>query len=315
MNPAERPAGAVAIVTYNAEGQIRACLDSLAPCRGRWQVAVADNGSTDGTLAILAEYPWVQVVALGKNEGFAHGCNAAARATTAEWVLFLNPDTVVPPGATDELLARAASSGARAAAPRLNNPDGSYQAGSANRRLPTFGYLLCEALLVHRMWPGNPFKRSNQLPGFDPSRSGRIEQPLGAALLIRRDLYEALGGWDERFAPIWFEDIDLAARMNARSEPVIYSADVTVTHTGQHTLSLFSKTHALAVWNANLTRYIAKHSGPRKASIIRIAATFGVCARGMIHLLRPGAFREGLAHFRLAMRMLGNAPLESWYRR
>jgi GT2 family glycosyltransferase len=314
MTTADRPRGAVAIVTYNSSAHIGRCLDSIVRGSPGWEIAVADNASTDDTLRAVSAFPSVRLVAIGRNGGFAHGCNAAAAATSAPWVLFLNPDTVVPDGALDALLDCALARNARAAAPRINLADGQYQPGSANRRLPTFSFLLTESLLLHRVWSGNPWKRSNDLPGFDPAASGVIEQPLGAAVLVRRDCLDAIGGWDEQFAPMWFEDVDLAARLAAAGEIIAYCAGVTITHAGWHTLPLFSKTQILAVWNANLVRYANKRFGPARAGVMRRAATAGVLLRAGAHLLRPKTMRDGIGHLGLAARMLRSSQPADWYR-
>jgi GT2 family glycosyltransferase len=298
--------GAVAIVTYNCASQIRDCLASLAPDRERWQVAVADNGSSDGTPDMIRrEFPWVRVVPGTSNIGFAWGCNAAAAATDAPWVLFLNPDTVVPRGALDLLLERTVSRGAVAAAPQLVGSDGKYQAHSADRRLPSFGFLLLETLLVHRLWPGNPWRRRANLAGFDPRTARSVEQPIGAGLFVRRDVFDQLGGFDERFQPIWFEDVDLCRRLIDSGHHIAYVGDVAVTHIGQHSLSYFPTTTVLARWNANLVRYARKHFTRAQAEAIRVGAIVGAVLRGVL--------RASPGHFRLAGRMMRHANEARWY--
>src|SRR4051812_39344186 len=104
MQRSSLPIGAVAIVTHNCREYIGECLDSLAPWKSSWQVAVVDNGSRDGTGAFIREqYPWVRLAEAGANIGFSAACNAGAAATTAPLILFLNPDTIVQPNALDIL--------------------------------------------------------------------------------------------------------------------------------------------------------------------------------------------------------------------
>src|ERR1041385_3031409 len=125
--------GSVVIVTYNCASYIRECLASLREWSDRWEVVVADNGSSDDTLAVIAkEFPWVKTVAIGANIGFSFANNKGAASTSAPWLFFLNPDTIVTPGAIDALMESATKSNRLVLAPRLNNRDGTYQIGSAD---------------------------------------------------------------------------------------------------------------------------------------------------------------------------------------
>src|SRR4051812_44440648 len=209
-----KPVGSVVIVTYNCASFIRECLDSLRGWADRWEVVVADNGSSDDTLGVIAtEFPWVKTVALGANIGFSFANNRGAAVTTAPWLLFLNPDTIVTAGALDALMESATKHDDAVMVPRLNNRDGTYQIGSAGDRFPTFKSLVLKAILPPSLRPASIRTRGIGPGGFDPTRRQTVDVPAGAAILIRRDVFERVGGWDDRFKPVWFEDYDLCKRL------------------------------------------------------------------------------------------------------
>jgi GT2 family glycosyltransferase len=164
-----RPLGAVVIVTYNCAGYIRGCLESLRHAADGWEVITVDNGSGDDTVQVIAkEFPWATLIATGANRGFSAGNNTGAARATAPWLFFLNPDTIVSPGALDALLAAAAEHRATVIAPRLNEPDGRYQPGSADDRLPTFTSLALNVLLPPGIRPTKLSRRGTGPGGFDP---------------------------------------------------------------------------------------------------------------------------------------------------
>src|SRR5689334_16143805 len=116
-----RPAVTIVIPAWNAVDMTRSCLETLRDTLGRDdQVVVVDNGSRDGTPALLAAQPWVEVVTHAQNEGFAAGCNAGARRARNPVVVFLNNDTLLPPHWIDGLVAPFADPGVGATGPMSN---------------------------------------------------------------------------------------------------------------------------------------------------------------------------------------------------
>ena len=119
------PRCAVIIPTYNGAILTRACLESLLtspPTECTWDIIVVDDGSTEDTIGILADYASsVHLVALTKNQGFARACNAGAReAEGCDFLVFLNNDTIVTPGWLDSLIREASTT------PRLSPSAPSY---------------------------------------------------------------------------------------------------------------------------------------------------------------------------------------------
>ncbi len=200
------------VVTYNNERQIADCLTALSadPAAAR-HIIVIDNASADGTAAIVEEsFPDVQLIRSPENLGFARACNAAARHGTGDYVVFVNPDTVLQGAAITELLRFAES-----------RPVGGIYGG---RAVTADGRPRMESCFAPPSVWGNlcfgtglstAFPRSR----LDPESLGRWDRDsvrevgvvTGMLMLVRRDLWEQLGGFDEDFF-MYAEDVDISLR-------------------------------------------------------------------------------------------------------
>ena len=203
------------IVTYNSGGHIGACLEALARRglrdRGRRQCVAGRHGTARGGVRRLAP---------GSPDGEREEISALAlpstraRATaTGDVLLILNPDAIAEPGAVKALLTVWNRRGRSAAEAHCWEADGQPARGFAFRRLPTLAALLCEVLLVNQLWPGNPVNRRYRCLDADYSQQQEVEQPAGACLAITRAAWDSVGGFDEQFFPVWFEDVDLCKRL------------------------------------------------------------------------------------------------------
>ena len=140
------------------------------------------------------------------NQGFA--------ATSADVVLIMNPDVRVTSDLAP-LIAAGREHGV--AGGRLTDDQGRAQAGFTIRRFPTSTVLALELLGVNRLWRGNPWNREYRYLDRDLTKGGAADQPAGAFLMVRRDVWSTLGGMDEGFCPIWFEDVDFCRRADRKS--------------------------------------------------------------------------------------------------
>ena len=315
MSIAEPRDGTVVIVTYNSADHIVECLDALAGDRARWDVVVVDNGSVDDTPRIVAErFPWVCLERPMGNLGFAGGCNLGATHATGEYLIFLNPDVVVAPGALDALVSGARANGAAAAGARLVDDSGEYQHGFAVRRFPGFAYLALDLCLLNRVWRRNPVAERVACSGFDPDRSQAVEQPAGASLLVRREVFERLGGFDEQFHPLWFEDVDLCRRIRGSGHAIWYIAEARMRHAGGHSVESLDAAAAKAYWYANLMRYARKHLGPLSSAALRAFVVVGAAQRALLTYAGDGRGRHSAgAQLRVAGRALAHGDVKRWY--
>jgi N-acetylglucosaminyl-diphospho-decaprenol L-rhamnosyltransferase len=247
--------GAV-IVTYNSEGEIGSCLDSAM---SRVESAiVVDNASSDGTLAEVRSRPSAVLVANPVNRGFAAAVNQAIQALDTPYILLLNPDAVLQTG-VEELAAACAEPGVGAAAGRLTDSQGRPQTGFSVRRFPTPLALSFEALGLNRIWPGNPVNRRYRCLDLNLEIPADVEQPAGAFLMIRRQAWQAVGGFDEGFYPIWFEDVDFLKRVRSAGFRVRYTPGAVAGHFGGHSIAGMPWESREACWYGSLIRYSFKH--------------------------------------------------------
>jgi GT2 family glycosyltransferase len=247
---------AAVIVTYNSENVIDACLDSVAKMAPQFSALVVDNASVDRTRDGLASRSGVQVISNPQNRGFAAAVNQGVRASDAQFILLLNPDTRLLTG-VDELVAASRRYGL--AAGKLVDLTGRAQQGFTIRRCPTPTALLFELLGLNRLWRSNPVNRRYRYLDRDLDQPGPVEQPAGAFLMFRRDVWERLGGMDESFFPIWFEDVDFCRRASAAGYSIQYIPSVLAEHRGGHSVGRLGAGCRAIHWCDSLLTYAHKH--------------------------------------------------------
>ncbi len=247
-------AAAAVIVTYNSAGVIRICLDSLTEMASSLTAIVVDNASGDETLRQIK--PSVRIIANPENKGFAAAVNQGVRASDAEFVLLLNPDTrLLTP--VDELIHASGQYGL--ASGKLVDKTGQVQKGFTIRRFPTPVSLLFELLGVNRLWPSNPVNRRYRYMDRDLDQPGTVEQPAGAFLMFRHDVWDQLHGMDEAFYPVWFEDVDFCRRAVSAGYQIQYVPSVVAEHAGGHAVLRIPRGCRAMRWCDSLLRYAAKH--------------------------------------------------------
>jgi GT2 family glycosyltransferase len=227
---AARDSLAIIIVTYNSRTEIDACLESLVGHTAPFPttITVVDNQSTDGTAAHVRE-KWpsaVSVLDAGGNLGFSRANNLGIRATSSEYVLLMNPDTVAPPGAIQTLVrGLAAHPEAAVAGARLLGPTGFPELSWGSPIGPWNE-------LKHKIFSGLYHRkvRSFVRKVDKLSRQAReVAWVSGACMVIRRADLEAVGLLDERFF-MYTEDVDLCVQMAKRGRTILYVAGAEVLH-------------------------------------------------------------------------------------
>ncbi len=244
------------IVTYNSEAEIGACLDSL-PAAG-CEAIVVDNASCDGTLETVRRRPAARIIANPWNRGFAAAANQGIAAAGTSCVLLLNPDASVTSG-VDLLVRECEKTGVAAAGGKLIGPDGRPQLGFMVRRFPTAASLAFEVLGLNRIWPGNPVNRRYRCFDLSADVAGDVEQPAGAFLMLNRDAWRKLGGFDEAFGPLWFEDVDFLKRAVAAGLAVRYVPRAAAVHSGGHSAKRVEWQARTVHWYGNLLTYAVRH--------------------------------------------------------
>jgi GT2 family glycosyltransferase len=218
----------IIIVSFNARADLERCLDSLheQPPAANHEVIVVDNGSSDGSVESARQRAGIHVVAIGSNRGFAAANNAGIRASTGEYLLLLNSDTIVPAGAVDRLLgALDRHADAAAAGPRLVDANG--------RAELSFGRMIGPVTEWRRQRLMRRHARADAAALARIEGMTRQEQfpdwVSGACLLVRRADAEAVGLLDERFF-MYTEDVDFCAALRARGRRILFTPAAEIVH-------------------------------------------------------------------------------------
>jgi N-acetylglucosaminyl-diphospho-decaprenol L-rhamnosyltransferase len=192
--------------------------------------------------------------------------------------LILNPDAVLLDG-IEPLVDELSDPNVGAAAGLLQSAEGKAQTGFTVRRFPTPAALSFEVLGWNRLFPWNPVNRNYRCLGLSLDSASDIEQPAGAFLLIRRAAWHRIGGFDERFEPVWFEDVDFCLRLNRNGYRIRFVPQVRAQHTGGHSVARISSTCQQLYWYGSLLRYAAKHFRPAGKRAVCAAVVIGSVPR------------------------------------
>lgn len=212
----------IIIVSFNSEDFIEDCLKSLFKyLLKEGEVIVVDNNSSDGTVKKLEGFvPKIDLIKLAQNLGFAKANNLAAKKAQGQYLFFLNPDTqIIQPVFSQLIDFYERNSDAGIVAPKLIQADGKVQESVKN--LPTIWGAIKEFI----------FMIPNSYTQYAPKSSEpvQVECVYGAALLIKKDFFDKLGGFDEKFF-LYYEDVDLCKRVNQADKKIYYYPGVSIKH-------------------------------------------------------------------------------------
>lgn len=248
---------AAVVVTYNSEGHIADLLDSIPRSMGdlTYSVVVVDNGSADGTLALLDARDDCTVVR-STNVGYAAGMNRGVAASPpADSILILNPDAVLDSGAVPIMRRVLANPRVRIVAPRVREADGSLS--PTLRRGPTMGRV---GGLSFTGWP--VFTERIEEPA-EYEREHEVDWAVGAILLVDRECYDRLGGMDESFF-LYSEETDFSLRARDAGWLTVYTPDAGAMHVGGGS-GESATTHTMK--QINRIRLYRRRTGTVRASV------------------------------------------------
>jgi len=294
----------IVIVTYNSTPDIGPCLDAAIATGA--EIVVVDNASEDGTRSEVKRRN-VRLITNESNAGFAAAVNQGIRALHAPWLLLLNPDAVIKSG-LEELRDACSDPKTAAAGGMLVDDSGQPQIGFMVRRFPTAAALCMECLLVNRLWPRNPVNWHYRCLGLDYSAPLEVEQPAGAFLMIRRDAWERLGGFDENFYPLWFEDVDFLKRAKDSGHHICYVPAAVAKHTGGHSIRKISLEFRQVYWYRSLLTYAAKHFPPGSEKAVCLAVIIGSVLRTVLGVPRQRSLKP-IAVYGKVVRLAGRQLL------
>lgn len=307
------PSLAIVIVNYNTCDLLRACLRSIEKSDACHTITVwvVDNASTDGSAAMVrAEFPQTRLIVSPRNGGFAYANNLAIRAildetdhaamqplrgvSSADYILLLNADTVVPCGALDGLVEYMETHpDVGACGPKLLLPDGSLDL-ACRRSFPTPEVAFYRMIGLARLFPRHPrFARYN-LTYLDENCETEVDAVVGACMLVRVGVVREVGLLDETFF-MYGEDLDWAYRIKQYGWRIMYVPSVTVYH---HKRASSSQRPVQTIrWFYDAMRiFHRKHFAATTPTLLNAAIEIGITLKEYLSLgsnfLRPPVGRR-----------------------
>lgn len=251
----------ICIISLNSKAFVSACLDSIIEhTRGvSYELIVVDNGSTDGTQALLRErYPQVHLIENQANLGFSKPMNQAFEVTKGEFILALNPDTLIN---ADSLSAQVAYLRSHpevgVSIPKVLNADGSFQAQSRRgepRPTAVFGYFMGLGKLFPKSKPLNAYL----MAWLPEDEIAEVKAVSGSCMFIRRECWKQISGFDEGFFA-YQEDSDFCNRARAKGWKVMYVPLSSIIHYGGQGGSKAQPVKAIYEWHRSYFVYFRKH--------------------------------------------------------
>lgn len=278
---------AVVVVNYESGPALVRCVEGWR-AEGASELVVVDNGSVDGSVdEVHRRFPDVEVLVPGSNLGYGAAANRGMAATTEPLVLVCNPDLEVGPGALAALAGvLAGEPGCALVGPLIRNPDGTRYPSA--RQFPTLIDAAGHALLGI-FAPDNRFTRAYHRASLDGADQGPefVDWVSGACFLVRRSVFEQVGGFDEAYF-MYAEEVDLCWRLGRASWTVAYLSTAEVTHlqgvsTDRHPFRMIFEHHR------SLLRFAGRSSrGWRRALLPLVALGIGAraCLACLAHVIR-----------------------------
>ncbi|MFP4436315.1 MAG: glycosyltransferase family 2 protein [Chloroflexaceae bacterium] len=296
------PALAIVILNYNRADLLADCLASIyaTPTRYTLEVWVVDNASRDASVDVVrTRFPQVRLIVSARNGGFAYGNNLALReivqqTDAPDYVLLLNNDTVVPPGALDGLIDYLeAHADVGVVGPKLVLADGSLDL-ACRRSFPTPEVAFYRMTGLAQLFPrSRRFGRYN-LSYLDPDIEAEVDSVVGACMLLRTSIIREVGLLDEQFF-MYGEDLDWAYRIKQYGWRVVYYPGVQVLHYKRAASTRRAIPSIRAFYEA-MRIFHRKHYAAITPAPLNVLIEFGITLKEIIALgrnfLRPAALRR-----------------------
>lgn len=283
----QRPTISVVIVNYNVRDYLAQALLSLQKALAGipHEIFVVDNASVDGSVAYIRKhFPEVKLIVNKENVGFARANNQALRLVQGEFVVIINPDTVVQEDTFTTLLEFFRSHpDASAATCKIINPDGSFSV-DCRHSIPTPSIAFWKVTGLSRLFPKSRIFGQYNLTYLDPNEIYTVPGISGSFMMIRKEVLDKVGLFDERFF-MYCEDIDLCHRINENGFKIYYVPTTQIIHyKGESTKK--DNLDYVITFNKALYQFFQKYYAARSIFLFRWLITLGIFLRGIVIYLR-----------------------------
>jgi len=278
---ADGPKISIIVVNYNAEKLLRECLESLyrETQDTSFDVWVVDNNSHDESVRMVREsFPEVNLIANDDNLGFSRANNQAIAKSASDYILLLNPDTVVRDRAIDKMVAfMDAHADVGISGCRVLNKDGSLQP-ACRRSVPTPKVAFYHLSGLSKLFPNSMIMAKYNLTYLDPDQPHEVDAVSGAFLLIRRAVVDQIGLLDEAFF-IYGEDVDWCVRAKSAGWKVMYTPEAEILHY-KGGCSANSRRTAYEFYRA-MYLFHRKHFAKNHSPVTNLLICIGIVIRAM----------------------------------
>jgi len=288
----------ISIVSWNIKDLLDQCLKSVYEnTKGiTYEVFVADNGSADGSVEMMRQkYPQVTLIANTENLGFTKANNQIIRQANGRYVILLNSDTIVTPGSLETLVRfMDEHPDAGAVGPRLEYPDGSFQLSC--RSFPTLETEFYRLSFLDQLFAKSPLFGKYMMTFWPHDDIREVDQPMGAALLARRETVDQIGLLDENII-FWYDEVDWCKRIKDRGWKIFFTPEAKIYHYKNKGFAqwkgLRKNLRGMRIWRSSRNYYFKKHHGILSVIIINLmdiiqtgffAMVLYLLARGIISL-------------------------------
>ncbi len=294
----------IVIVNWNSGDQLRNCVESIAQYESSTliQTVVVDNGSTDGSDVSIEGAPNVSLIRMGENLGFGKACNIGARKVNSKYLLFLNPDAVLYADTLSKSLSyMKISEKDKVGICGVQLIDEYDQVSRHCARYPSSLGFVAHAIGLDRIFP----RLGHVMADWDHAESREVDHVIGAYFLVRRELFDALHGFDERFF-VYLEDLDFSYRAHKAGWRSMYLSDTRAFHLGGGTSNQV-KAHRLFYSLRSRLVYSFKHFSSKGAIVVLLATLLlEPFSRLIVALFRRSwsSLRETLIAYGMLLRWL-----------
>ncbi len=280
------PIVSVVIVTYNVSDLVIQCLQSviLSEVTFGLEIIVIDAGTDGSADRIRSRYPGITVIEAPENPGFATASNLGLRRSRGNFLLLLNPDTIIPPNALSLAVAGLeANPGHGIVGPKLVRADGTLDL-SARRSFPTPRIALYHFLGLPRRFPEVREFGAYNLTYLDPDKPAIVDAVAGSFMMVRREALEIAGLFDESFW-MYGEDLDLCLRIGKAGWKARYVPSIVVTHLKGQSSRTRPLRCTIEFYRA-MHIFYRKHQSPQAGVVQNFLVTIGIVALGAVAVLR-----------------------------
>src|SRR5687767_4903679 len=272
----------VVIVNYNVREFLEQCLVSVQKSinylNNEAEIIIIDNNSTDGSIEYLQPgFPGVKFISNNENLGFAKACNQGIERTSGEYVLFLNPDTIVPADCFQKCISFFKShNDAGALGVKMLNEKGKYLKES-KRGFPSPAASFFKLFGLAAIFPRSKLFAKYYLGYLDENNNQEVDTIAGAFMMIPREVLERVGGFDESFF-MYGEDIDLSYRIKKAGYKNHYLAETSITHFKGKSTQQKNTDYTKVFYNA-MDIFVKKHYMKEKNFLFLIFIRTGIGIR------------------------------------